>query len=292
MIIAQKRIVSFGCLVIVTGISLILLESMTDYYDLRYIQITTGLITPEVYSIIVYNLYNWLPWMVLSFYFYPESSLLNALQFGKKKITLLLLKFVLFLTAVPFLASIMLNFSGMSRGIPGIWSDFVYSGISNLYKYLLGIVLVLIFTLLFEFKKNFKRFAESVNKFKEERDKIIEKLNSEDKSEATISVKIGNQIKVIKLSDVIWFESENYYVWINLPGGKRFLIRESIKSLEKTLPDNFLRIDRGVIINLNELDKVYSEDGKYFSVLNTGDTHKVARSRIPSLRKKVRTGIN
>jgi len=82
----------------------------------------------------------------------------------------------------------------------------------------------------------------------------------EEKKMTSITVKKNDKIIFIKLEDVSFFEADNNYTTINSETGT-FLSTESISGLENKLPDNFLRVHRGIIINKDYV----KEAQKYFN---------------------------
>jgi len=80
------------------------------------------------------------------------------------------------------------------------------------------------------------------------------------KKMTSITVKKNDKLIFIKLEDVSFFEADNNYTTIHSEQGM-FLSTESILNLENKLPDTFLRIHRGIIIN-----KAYVKEAqKYFN---------------------------
>ncbi|REH01856.1 LytR/AlgR family response regulator transcription factor [Flavobacterium aquicola] len=82
----------------------------------------------------------------------------------------------------------------------------------------------------------------------------------EEKKMTSITVKKNDKLIFIKLEDVSYFEADTNYTAIHSQSGT-FLSTESISSLEKKLPDNFLRIHRSTIINKDYV----KEAQKYFN---------------------------
>lgn len=76
----------------------------------------------------------------------------------------------------------------------------------------------------------------------------------------TITVKKEDKIIFIKLDDVTYFESDSNYVNIKSTSGN-YLSSETIANLETKLPDNFIRVHRGIIINkdfVNDIQKYFN----------------------------------
>jgi len=90
-----------------------------------------------------------------------------------------------------------------------------------------------------------------INDLKEE---TIQLLNSQDNH--SLSIKIGNRVKVIQLNDVYWIESDDYCVKIHTKD-RAYSLRKSLKSLENELRDfNFVRVHRKALLNMNFLDHI------------------------------------
>lgn len=81
-------------------------------------------------------------------------------------------------------------------------------------------------------------------------------LISNTQENKTISIKIGNRLKVILLSDIYWIESDDYCVKIHTKN-KAYSLRKSLKYLEKELVDfDFVRVHRKALLNLTFLDHI------------------------------------
>lgn len=76
----------------------------------------------------------------------------------------------------------------------------------------------------------------------------------------TITVKKEDKIIFIKLDDVTFFQSDSNYININTSSNCH-LSSETISNLEIKLPDNFIRVHRGIIINKNYVNDIQ----KYFN---------------------------
>lgn len=68
-------------------------------------------------------------------------------------------------------------------------------------------------------------------------------------------LKEGYSLIKFHLSEVLCFESDRNYVTVYLNSGKH-LIRQTLQSTLKGLPNKFYRINRSVIININKVDKL------------------------------------
>ncbi|MHB9039194.1 MAG: LytR/AlgR family response regulator transcription factor [Melioribacteraceae bacterium] len=78
-------------------------------------------------------------------------------------------------------------------------------------------------------------------------------LTNDDK----IFVNVNSKPHLIKINEIIFISAESQYTSLKLVDGKTFLVRKSINSWEKFLPNkNFLRIHRSTIANLDYLLKM------------------------------------
>jgi len=83
---------------------------------------------------------------------------------------------------------------------------------------------------------------------------------------------------VLKITDVVWIEAEDYYVRIHSKRG-RHLVRASLASLEARLnPRDFIRAHRAAIVNVDEVREIQDKGGLGL-VLSDGTTVPVSRSR-------------
>ena len=99
------------------------------------------------------------------------------------------------------------------------------------------------------------------------------------KKMTSITVKKNDKLIFIKLDDVVYFEASDNYV--NIHGAlEKHLTTETISGLQQKLPDNFLRIHRGIIINkdvVKDIQKYFNS--RYIITLNDSKYSKVTSGR-------------
>ncbi|MDO5970639.1 LytTR family DNA-binding domain-containing protein [Flavivirga aquimarina] len=97
------------------------------------------------------------------------------------------------------------------------------------------------------------------NVLEESKDSIIsltaERKNGLRYNEETFFLKEGYSLIKFNLNEVLCLEVDRNYVTIYLCDEKH-LIRDTLQSMLEILPDNFLRINRSVIINIDKVNKV------------------------------------
>ncbi|WP_405206694.1 LytR/AlgR family response regulator transcription factor [Aquimarina sp. LLG6339-5] len=97
----------------------------------------------------------------------------------------------------------------------------------------------------------FDRFLAAIQKIKKD-PKISE-------VEGKITVKSGYDLHKIKYSDVQYIESDSEYVIFHTTN-KKIMSHQTLKSLEETLPEIFMRVHRSFIINKNYVTALKGKD--------------------------------
>lgn len=68
-------------------------------------------------------------------------------------------------------------------------------------------------------------------------------------------LKEGYSLIKFHLSEILCLESDRNYITIYLSGGKH-LIRQTLQAALEVLPEQFFRISRSVVININKIDRI------------------------------------
>jgi len=111
--------------------------------------------------------------------------------------------------------------------------------------------------------------ANAIQKFQNNRTAIFgfnEQLNlfkqfmtnsSQPEYKERFSVKIGSQLKIIQLKEIMCFYSENKATYIKTIEDRNYLLDLSLEEIEKILnPNLFFRINRKFIIELNSIKEI------------------------------------
>ena len=92
----------------------------------------------------------------------------------------------------------------------------------------------------------------AISNYYESNDKAIKKDN--------LIIKSGYDYVNIKISDIVFIESNDNYVSIQLISGKPLVARSTLSEILQKLPENeFTRINRSVIINHSFIKKIETE---------------------------------
>ena len=103
-----------------------------------------------------------------------------------------------------------------------------------------------------------------------------------------IVVKDGTEIKIIPINEVDYIEAYDDYVKI-YQGKKYILKKQTMNHFEQVLPkDQFIRIHRSYILNVNQLTKIESyEKNSYVAILKSGTSIPISRSSYGELKSRL-----
>jgi len=114
--------------------------------------------------------------------------------------------------------------------------------------------------------KKLHRFSNGdENKLKDQLRQIITDLQKPERK--SIKVQVGNRIILLDINKVYFFKALERYVEVNTFDAK-YLISETLRDLEITLPgDNFKRIHRSAIININYMKEIIRKDITTYKII-------------------------
>jgi len=106
---------------------------------------------------------------------------------------------------------------------------------------------------------------------------------------ARLEIRSVGHILYIRVDEIDWIEAADTYVILHTTFGSH-LMRESMNRLETILdPENFLRVHRSTIINLNRVREIRSiRFGDRMVVLGDGTKVRVSRVRKGTLEASLR----
>jgi len=99
---------------------------------------------------------------------------------------------------------------------------------------------------------SYQDFLESSNKAKE----YFELLNDKKSNSEYFFVKADYKLHQIRFDDVLFCKSVKDYIQIYLNDGSRIMPLMSLKSIEKIMPQNFMKVHRSYIVNLDKIKTV------------------------------------
>lgn len=132
------------------------------------------------------------------------------------------------------------------------------------------------------------RFRQAVERFLSTQEKEIDTSGIQDMAEKSnrLVVRVKNEIKIVPVAEVMYFESQDDYIAIHTDSDN-FLKKMTMKSLEESLsPDQFARIHRSYMLNLNQITRIepYERDS-YLVFLKNGEKLPVSKTGYARLRQ-------
>ena len=107
-----------------------------------------------------------------------------------------------------------------------------------------------------------------------------------DQATGRLAVKAEGRVHLLPHQDIVWVEAFDYYVKIHVKG-RFYLVRDSMKNMERNLPEShFVRIHKSSIVNLDHVKTLNTEAGEEVQ-LTTGETLKVSRNYREQFKEKL-----
>lgn len=104
-----------------------------------------------------------------------------------------------------------------------------------------------------------------------------------------LSITIDDKIMVIQKRDIMYIETQGGYTHLHLRNDKLLISRQTLTSIAQLLnPRHFMRIHRGFIVNLDEIDEMQpSFNHTYELTLKDGSKIPVSRSYVAKTKKAI-----
>jgi two-component system LytT family response regulator len=123
-------------------------------------------------------------------------------------------------------------------------------------------------------------------------ERVLEMLDrTADKYASRFTVQTGSRIQIVNAEDVEWIGAAGDYVELHV-GGRSFLLRETMASLEQRLdPARFLRIHRSRIVQSRGILELRTIEKREFIVkLTDGSEHRSSRTYADQLERWLASG--
>ena len=97
-----------------------------------------------------------------------------------------------------------------------------------------------------------------------------------------LEVKTGRNVHIVQIQDILWLEADDYCMKVHLDGVSH-TIRNSLKALQEKLPNNFQRVHRKAIVNLEFVRKLEVGNSPILKLTNSKSVP-ISQSRMPELK--------
>lgn len=132
--------------------------------------------------------------------------------------------------------------------------------------------------LFFQFQhENLQVTVQELIQIKDQHQQAYKTLQDDYQDEGKVlSIKIGNKLKIIPITQILWIEADDYCVIVHSTDQPSYSMRSSLKSLETQLPSYFMRVHRKGIVNMKFVKEYRNQDE---SMLTLTDDSKVPVSK-------------
>ena len=261
----------------------ILFETFQQYYYLIKFNLATEV---NFIELLISQSYRWIIWSVLAFPLMAIIQQKNADQSVKNIIyrsSWIILAFValnIFLIAV-----ISMILSGNSFSVGAFLNDYmVFFLVQKGPFFTLGYISISLILFLQQENQALLIKVQQLSELKSENADLYQNLSEKNQQvEQILTVKTGNRYNAVAIQDINYIEANDYCVNINTDNSATdYAMRISLKALESKLPDNFIRIHRKYIVNMNRITS-FSASERHVELQN----HKklaVSKSKLPQIR--------
>ena len=127
---------------------------------------------------------------------------------------------------------------------------------------------------------------------------MLKQLTSESNLQSRrqhVCTRVQGELRLIPIESVSYFYADQKYVTVH-HGDEQDLIDDSLKSLEDEFTDEFVRIHRGVLVAVDQIDRLQkTDDGKIRVVLRQesladSDELIISRRHLTNVRKRLKGG--
>ncbi len=109
---------------------------------------------------------------------------------------------------------------------------------------------------------------------------LVHNLNTDDRAKKKIILKTLDNVYLVKVSDILYCESDGRYVSIYLQFGEKILVSNSLKFYQDILSElGFYRIHKSFLINLEHIIRFEKSEGGYIILTNNLKVPVASRKR-------------
>ena len=137
------------------------------------------------------------------------------------------------------------------------------------------------------FDKAIKKIMDNDKSYLSQIQNLVNGLNEQEANLTNILVSIRNKLINIPVSTIIYIKADGNYAKLILEK-KTHLTSYGLSKLEQKLnPQQFIRVHRSTVININAVKEAYSYPASYELIMTNGDLVKVSRSYLDAIRKLI-----
>lgn len=226
----------------------ILFETLQQFYYIKRFNLAQDV---QFIQLLKTQSYKWLVWLVLSMFLLVFTK--NQ-SFKKTNY----LKYSLFIFSLVFLCVLIISIiefinSGNVFTSKTFFNEYVtFFTFQKAPIYTLGYIAITIIIHFYFTNEKLQIEVEQLSELKKTNTELYKKLGKHIDDKATVlNIKIGNNRKIIYVKDISWIEADDYCVIVHTNNDTAYTMRSTLKALENKLSNNFLRVHRKAIANMD-----------------------------------------
>ena len=116
---------------------------------------------------------------------------------------------------------------------------------------------------------------------------LVDSLREQETYLSNILVSVRNKLINIPIDQIIWIQAEGNYAKLITVDGSHLSSYGITKLAQKMNPQQFIRVHRSAMINIQCVKEVYTYPSSYEVVMSNGEVVKVSRSYLDNIRKLI-----
>lgn len=150
--------------------------------------------------------------------------------------------------------------------------------------YTLGYIAITIILFLNYSKNLLQVEVQELIDIKKENDSLYKKFRTSNSDKTKVlNIKVGNKRKIIPVYNITWIEADDYCVIVHTIDLPSYTMRSSLKALQEKLSDNFLRVHRKGIVNMNMV-KEFNSTSNPTLILNNNQEVSISKSNLKTVK--------
>lgn len=243
---SKKKHIAIITLVFIIAI---LFEALQQIFYIKRFNLAQNI---QFFDILKSQSYKWFIWVVLSsiliWYTKQKSSQKNNNYFLYGAVILGLV----FLSVI-IISIIQFSISNDTFSWILLFDEYVtFFTFQKAPIYTLGYIAIAIIMHFYFTNEDLQIKVEGLSELKKTNANLYKKLSKyNDDNTRVLNIKIGNKRKIIPVTDIYWIEADDYCVKVHTNKNNSYTMRSSLKALNDKLSNNFLRVHRKAIVNMD-----------------------------------------
>lgn len=276
------NIISFTLLLCLT---MIVFQAVQQMYYFSVYEIGNPNIT--FWEAVFRQFRKWTLWFVYAFFLWlyikklSKKEHLSTLDIG---ITMAVICVLLFMVIVTLcLLEYLTGGNGMVSD-HSFWNHFTYLVFQKFPIYFFGYIFLAMVMYLYNINNHLVIQVLKLDQLtKKDLTEYYQKNTNKNSESSVLKIKVGNSYKIISVDEIDWIEADDYCVNIHCKNNEAtYSMRSTLKALEGSLPENFLRVHRSAIVNMNHV-KEFQTKGTGLVKLKSGDEVTVSKSKLKTI---------